>query len=115
MTISSGGRPSLSAAKRNTANTESLDFEVIGQADNVASQQLERIWTRGRLGSTVSSAVVTNDAERPGQRVQLPLPHRDVRAQRIREHQHGRVGRTLDFVVDGYFANVRKHYGDFLS
>ena len=89
------------------------DAETVEQADDIATETLDgvRSWRRG--GGSVPARVVAHDAETRCERVDLIVPHRQVGAEGIGEHQHGRAASAVDAAVNSGAVHVDEGFGRF--
>ena len=62
--------------------------------------RVEAVGTFGRAGLAVAAAVVADEAEMLGEFAGLVVPHVQVGAERIRQHQRGRAIAALDLDMD---------------
>ena len=88
------------AAHRQAAPVEFFDLECIGDGEHVAPEALHRIGAFRCVRLAVAAAVIANDTEmlRPFRR--LVVPHVQIGAERIGQHQHRGAIATLDLDIE---------------
>lgn len=78
------------AAERETAEVDAVEAELVEERRELVGEALDAR-TLGRCRTAVSRVVVTKDAEVMGESGHLRIPHRERRAERAGQHDHGVV------------------------
>ena len=96
-----GAEPlAVHAAHRQAAPVDLVDLERIEDGEDVAAETVETVRPLGHAGLAVAAAVVADEAEVLGEVAGLVVPHMQVGAERIRQHQRRRVVVALDLDID---------------
>lgn len=75
------------AAERKPAEMRAFELQCIHQRQHIPAQISQRIGRWRRAGTSMSAAVVPQHTEMHRQRLSLQIPHRQIGAQRVAEHQ----------------------------
>ena len=76
------------------------DPERIENGEDVTAEPVHRVGALWHVGFPVAATVVTNQPKMPGERLHLLVPHMQVGAERIGQHQNRRLLRSFDFDVN---------------
>src|SRR6266852_8470338 len=88
------------AAHRQSTKRKVPDVRLVCQTQDVASQLLERVWPGSNLALPMPARVITQHAEMLPQLRHLRIPHGEIGAERIGEHQCRRVRQPLDLIMN---------------
>src|SRR5260370_18995007 len=94
------------AAHRQSAKRKVPNVRFVRQRKYVASQLLERVWPGSNLALPMPARVITQHAEMLPQLRHLRIPHGEIGAERIGEHQRGRVRWPPDLIMNVTAADV---------
>src|SRR5258707_14557185 len=93
---------------------DAVQVQRIEHGDDIFSEQFNRIRARSGRGLTVTSRVVTQAPELLTKLMDLRFPHGIIRAEGIREHQHGRTAlafqRVMNAGISGFKDGHRAYY-----
>ena len=102
------------AAHGKTAPVGLLDAQVVEHGEHVTAETFHGIGALRTAGSAMAAPVIAHEPKVLRERRDLRVPHLQRGAERIRQHQHGRSFRTLDFDMDGTAVGI-DHRHDFPS
>jgi hypothetical protein len=77
-----------------------IDREAVEQPDDVAAEALDRIWPRGDRRRAVPPRVVAQHAIVAHEGRELRIPHRNVGAERIRQHNDPSALGAVEAIAD---------------
>ncbi len=104
------------AAHRQPAPAGLLDLERVENGQHVLAEPFHRIRPRRRAGPAVAAAVIAHQAEMLRPFARLVIPHMQIGAERIRQHQHGRALAARDLDIDRAAIGADHRHGKpFLS
>ena len=86
-------------ADRKAAERDTLEAELVEQAEGVAAQIVDRVRARRDRRAAVAAAVVAEEPEARRERGKLRVPHLERRPERVAEQQRWSVGRSVEPVV----------------
>src|SRR5271165_186423 len=96
------------SAHRQTAESETRNPKAVGQTENIAAQQSNRVLARRGVRCTVSASVIAQDLKVAQQIRHLRLPHRMVGSDRMGKNQHWPSRRSLKAIKRSRILNGGK-------
>ena len=99
------------AAHRQPTPVHPLDIEVIEDREHVTPKTLHRIGPGRHAGFAVAAAIIADHAKQLRERLHLRLPHLQIAAQRIRQHQGRPAVAALDRYVEQATVGVDHRHG----
>src|SRR5438477_8075730 len=94
---------------------DSIQIQGIEQYNDIFREKLDRVRARSGRGLAVTSRIVAKDAEPFAKFGSLRVPHRIIRAERIREHQHRRSTLTFQRVMNPRFSRLKDGHRGYSS
>ena len=83
------------AARHRVANEREVrKIEVIDERGDIVGESVEVVAAGRLIGAAMAAAVIADDAVVLGPGVELVVPHMEVGAERVRQHQGGRAVRS---------------------
>ena len=92
-----------------------LDVQCIEQTQHVAAQLFDAVRPRCHQRLAVATGIKTQHPEMLGKRGNLRVPHVQVGAQRVGQHQHRRIDRALNGVVQFAIGELNESHSPLLQ
>ena len=102
------------AAHGQTAEGETVDTEGVDQAQHILPELLDAVRPRRDRRTAVAPGVVAQHAEMLAERRDLRIPHVQIGTQRVGEHQHRRIDRALETVIQFAIGEFHGRHGKIL-
>lgn len=90
-------------------------MQRIEQTEHVATELFDAVRPLGDQRLPMAARVETQHAEMLGERRHLPVPHVQVGAQRVGQHQHRRLRRALNFIVQFAIGELNESHSPLLQ
>ena len=92
-------------------NIDAVERQVIEQRHDVATETLDRIRSRRDTDDWPCPRVSYRNTRMAARELRhLRFPHREIGAERIREHEHRRADRTVEAVVEANVGEVGERH-----
>ena len=88
------------------AEGETLDIQGIDQGQHIATQLLDAVGPWRDQRAAMAAGVVAQHAKVLAERRHLGIPHLQVGTQGIGQHQHRRIGRAIQLVMQGAIGEL---------
>src|ERR1700686_3957834 len=92
-----------------------VQVQCIEQCNDIFPELVDRVGARRDRGLSVTSGVIAQHPERFSKFGNLWIPHGIIRAQRIREHQHGCSTLTFQRVMNSSFPGLNDRHRAYSS
>jgi hypothetical protein len=102
-------------AHRQSAEMRALDMQRIEQTEYVMAQLLDAVRPFGDQRLPMAARVETQHAKMLGERRHLRVPHVQVGAQRVGQHQHRRSGRAFYLIVQFAIGELNESHSPLLQ
>ncbi len=87
------------------------DLQMIHQPDHVLRQLGDGVRTGRHLRLAVAARIVAQHAKMLQKARHLEIPHGEPGAERIRQHQHRRIGASFELIVEPGVIDVGYGHG----